>query len=182
MSRELQELDVRLSSGPIAVFIPENESYLEGSRKEAVIEGSWLGYNVLGWILIPLGLIGALGLIGMTIYTMQIKPSDMEWTSAIFLTLACLGLSWWGRYMLIFGQQMRNLRENASHLIEGEVIASIPGPKGSTNYVWRAISPLSGKPISGSLMIGRLSPRFGRLEKGSKVAVLFLDDQTNAVL
>ena len=73
-------------------------------------------------------------------------------------------LSWFGKYTLDFGKRMERLRQEATHVLTGEVVNSLPGPHGSTTLLWRAHAPGSGQPFGGSLQIGKLSPRRGRAE------------------
>jgi hypothetical protein len=56
------------------------------------------------------------------------------------------------------------------------------GQKGMMTYFYQATSPITGNDIGGNVNIGRLNPRFGRIDKGSKVAILYKDDNLHTLL
>lgn len=182
MSRPLNEMQVLLPEGEVRVFIPENEKFLSGSRPGPVLEGTGNVYTLVGKALIPLGILLVLFILGMAAYTMATAPKDMAWIPCLFAVGAGTTMTWFGKYTLDFGQRMERLRHGATHVLSGEVVNSLPAPHGSTMLVWRAQSPTDGTPFRGSVVVGKLSPRRGRLEKGCRVAILYLDPKTHALL
>lgn len=182
MTRRITDLQVQLPDGEVRVFIPDNEKFLAGVRDSPVLEGTGGGYALLGKILIPAGILLALFIVSMTVYTLATAPKEMAWFPCLFTIAAGLGMSWFGKYTLDYGRRMERLRKEATHVLPGEVVNSLPGPHGSTTLIWRAHAPGSGQAFGGSLMVGKLSPRRGRLVPGCRVAILYLDPKTHALL
>lgn len=107
---------------------------------------------------------------------------SLDWFLSGFLLAIPIGLVWLGRYTIRFTEHMILLRDEATHVLQGEIYESFSGQKGTVNYLYKAVSPTTGKHIGGMLTIGRLNARFGRIAKGSPVAVLYRDDKRHTVL
>ncbi len=110
----------------------------------------------------------------------NVEPID--WFPAIFLLIVAGSIPALGFYTIRFTQRMMTLRDEATHLLQGEVYKAFRGQKGTVNYLYQATSPVSGQKIEGMLTLGKLNPRFGRIETGATVAVLYKDDKLHTVL
>ena len=110
----------------------------------------------------------------------NIEPID--WFVFVFLFIFALSIPALGVYTIRLTQRMTTLRDEATHVLQGEIYRAFRGQKGTVNYLYRATSPTTGNRIGGTLTIGRLNPRFGRIDAGSTVAVLYKDDKLHTVL
>ncbi|MEO1295777.1 MAG: hypothetical protein AAFW75_08225 [Cyanobacteria bacterium J06636_16] len=106
----------------------------------------------------------------------------VEWFPMIFLLGIAASIPAFGVYTIRFTRRMILLRDEATHLLQGEIYRSFRGQKGAVNYLYTATSPITGKKIGGSLTIGRLNSRFGRIQTGSMVAILYKNDKLHTVL
>jgi hypothetical protein len=108
--------------------------------------------------------------------------AHFEWGTAIFVGIFLLAIPFVGLMQINFTKRMIMLREEATHIIEGNVSKTLPGQRGVVNYYYSAVSPMTGKQLSGVMPIGRLNPRYGRMKLGSHIAIIYKDDKTFTVL
>ncbi|MEO0824409.1 MAG: hypothetical protein AAFX95_23030 [Cyanobacteria bacterium J06639_16] len=106
----------------------------------------------------------------------------IPWVPGAFLLAIAVGIPWLGRYTIHYTQRMITLRDEATHILQGEIYQAFRGQKGTVNYLYKTTSPTTGKNIGGMVTLGRLNPRFGRIDAGSTVAILYKDDKLHELL
>lgn len=110
----------------------------------------------------------------------DVQPPDLLMIIMSLLFIAVFPLA--GYLMLRGHRRLTQIRDEATHLIEGTIRMEFFGRRGMMSYTYTALSPVTGKGIGGVVQVGRLSPQFGRIQKGSTVAILYRDDKHHAIL
>ena len=117
-----------------------------------------------------------------TISRLEHNVEPIPWVPGAFLLAIAVGIPWLGQYTIHYTQRMITLRDEATHILQGEIYQAFRGQKGTVNYLYKTTSPTTGKHIGGMVTLGRLSPRFGRIDAGSTVAILYKDDKLHELL
>ncbi len=114
---------------------------------------------------------------------LDFNVETLDWGAAFFMILFASFVPLGGWLLLRSNRRMNVLRDEATHVLEGRITQDIAGPHGSKNYVYKAASPVTGKPIRGTLQVGRIGPRAGRIGGiGSTVAILYQSDSLHSAL
>ena len=101
---------------------------------------------------------------------------------SIMGTILLGGFTFAGYWGLRTYRRLSDLKDNATHIVEGTIDTVIRGRYGSKIVGYEAESPFTGEPIRGTNTIGRLEGAHERLQSGSPVAILYKDDKLHALL
>lgn len=106
----------------------------------------------------------------------------MDWGMAAFALIFAGILPFSGWLLRRRHLRMIELRDEATHVLEGKVTNAISTRSGMQTFFYTATSPDTGRDLRGSVNVGRLSTSFGRIAVGSNVAVLYRHDDLHAIL
>jgi hypothetical protein len=106
----------------------------------------------------------------------------IEWMFTIFLLLFAISIPIWGRYVIRHSHKMISLRDEATHVLPGEVVGNIRMKYWQNICTYRATSPITGRNISGKFVMGRFHPRIDQFKPGATVALIYKDDKCHTVL
>ncbi|MEN0065843.1 MAG: hypothetical protein AAGA48_27130 [Myxococcota bacterium] len=108
---------------------------------------------------------------------LELNFEKTDWFTFVGI-VGFLGILTYAGWALIRdSQRMQRLGEHATHVLPGQLVLEIPGPKGSRNYVYEFTAP-DNKTLRGTVPVGAMV----RYSVPSPVAVLYANARTHHML